>query len=156
MVQWSKMWELITLNGLNLITWNLWAIWQTFSCVRSLMFVWVSAIGGEGTGKPLQYSCLENPREGGAWWAAVYGVPQSRTWLKWLSSIVVKNQPANAGDAGSIPGLGRFHTRETTKPMGPNCWACALEPLNHNYWALMMQLPKPGTLQPTFCNQKLP
>ena len=33
-----------------------------------------------------QYSCLENPRDGGAWWAAVYGVAQSRTWLKWLSS----------------------------------------------------------------------
>ena len=35
---------------------------------------------------PLQCSCLENPRDGGAWWAAVYGVAQSRTWLKWLSS----------------------------------------------------------------------
>ena len=35
---------------------------------------------------PLQYSCLENPRDGGAWWAAVYGVAQSRTQLKWLSS----------------------------------------------------------------------
>ena len=38
-------------------------------------------------GNPLQCSCLENPRDGGAWWAAVYGVAQSRTWLKWLSSI---------------------------------------------------------------------
>ena len=34
---------------------------------------------GEGTGNPLQCSCLENPRDGGAWWAAVYGVAQSRT-----------------------------------------------------------------------------
>ena len=41
---------------------------------------------GEGNGNPLQYSCLENPRGGGAWWAAVYGVAQSRTRLKWLSS----------------------------------------------------------------------
>ena len=40
----------------------------------------------EGNGNPLQYSCLENPRDGGAWWAAVYGVTQSRTRLKWLSS----------------------------------------------------------------------
>ena len=40
----------------------------------------------EGSGNPLQCSCLENPRDGGAWWAAVYGVTQSRTWLKWLSS----------------------------------------------------------------------
>ena len=37
---------------------------------------------GEGDGNPLQCSCLENPRDGGAWWAAVYGVAQSRTRLK--------------------------------------------------------------------------
>ena len=41
---------------------------------------------GEGHGNPLQYSCLENPRDGGAWWAAIYGVTQSRTRLKRLSS----------------------------------------------------------------------
>ena len=41
---------------------------------------------GEGNGNPLQYSCLENPRDGGAWWAAVYGVTQSGTRLKQLSS----------------------------------------------------------------------
>ena len=40
----------------------------------------------EGNGNPLQGSCLENPRDGGAWWAAVYGVAQSQTQLKWLSS----------------------------------------------------------------------
>ena len=40
---------------------------------------------GEGNGNPLQCSCLENPRERGAWWAAIYGVAQSRTRLKWLS-----------------------------------------------------------------------
>ena len=36
---------------------------------------------GEGNGNPLQYSCLENPVDGGAWWAAVYGVAQSQTRL---------------------------------------------------------------------------
>ena len=41
---------------------------------------------GEGHGNPLQCSCLENPRDGGAWWAAVCGVAQDRTRLKWLSS----------------------------------------------------------------------
>ena len=41
---------------------------------------------GERNGNPLQCSCLENPRDGGAWWAAVYGVAQSRTQLKRLSS----------------------------------------------------------------------
>ena len=41
---------------------------------------------GEGNGNPLQCSCLENPRDGGAWWASVYGVAQSWTQLKRLSS----------------------------------------------------------------------
>ena len=41
---------------------------------------------GEGNGNPVQCSCLENPRDGGAWWAAIYGVAQSWTWLKRLSS----------------------------------------------------------------------
>ena len=41
---------------------------------------------GEGNGNPLQCSCLENPRDKGAWWAAIYGVAQSRTRLKRLSS----------------------------------------------------------------------
>ena len=64
---------------------------------------------GEGNGTPLQCSCLENPRDKGAWWAAVYGVAQSRTRLKRLSSSsslsegfpggsVVKNPPSKAGD----------------------------------------------------------
>ena len=51
-----------------------WATSLSLSCIR------------EGNGNPLQCSCLENPRKGGAWWAAVYGVAQSRTRLKWLSS----------------------------------------------------------------------
>ena len=41
---------------------------------------------GEGNGNPLQCSCLENPRDGGAWWAAIYGVARSRTRLTRLSS----------------------------------------------------------------------
>ena len=51
-----------------------WATLLSLSCI------------GEGNGNPLQCSCLENPRDGGAWWAAIYGVAQSRTRLKWLSS----------------------------------------------------------------------
>ena len=41
---------------------------------------------GEGNGNPLQCSCLENPRDGGAWWAAIYGITQSQTRLMQLSS----------------------------------------------------------------------
>ena len=43
---------------------------------------------GEGNGNPLQCSCLKNPRDGGAWWAAIYGVSQSWTLLKRLSSSI--------------------------------------------------------------------
>ena len=46
---------------------------------------WVVKIPGGGHGNPLQCSCLENPRNRGAWWTAVYGVAQSRTRLKRLS-----------------------------------------------------------------------
>ena len=51
----------------------------------------LACIGG-GNGNPLQCSCLENPRDGGAWWAAVYGVAQSRTRLKRLSSSSSRNR----------------------------------------------------------------
>ena len=50
---------------------------------------------GEGNGNPLQCSCLENPRDGGAWWAAIYGVAQNRTRLKRLSSS--SSMPFNDG-----------------------------------------------------------
>ena len=66
---------------------------------------------GEGNVNPLQYSCLENPKDGGARWAAVCGVAQSRTRLKQLSSSssssVGKESACNVGDLGSIPGLRR-------------------------------------------------
>ena len=55
---------------------------------RRVWHDWVTSLSriGEGNGNPLQCSCLENPRDGGAWWAAIYGVAQSQTWLKRLSS----------------------------------------------------------------------
>ena len=49
---------------------------------------WGKCPGG-GHGHPLQFSCLENPVDKGAWQATVYSVPQSRTWLKWLSTNAV-------------------------------------------------------------------
>ena len=51
-----------------------------------LHFLFSLSCIGEGNGNPLQCSCLENPRDCGAWWAAVYGVTQSQTRLKRLSS----------------------------------------------------------------------
>ena len=61
---------------------------QNIQCKQATIY-WFgdSLVGhGEGNGNPLQYSCLENPVDEGAWWAAIYGVAQSRTRLKRLSS----------------------------------------------------------------------
>ena len=55
---------------------------------------------GEGNGNPLQCSCLENPRDGGAWWVAVYGVAQSWTRLKWLSSFSLRETIWRFGKQG--------------------------------------------------------
>ena len=60
---------------------------------------------GEGNGNPLQCSCLENPRDRGAWWAAVYGVAQSRTRLKRLSSSSSKQKPEDQPEDLSTPFL---------------------------------------------------
>ena len=62
-----------------------WGRWGS-DTTEQLAFHFSLSCIGEGNGKPLQCSCLENPRDGGPWWAAVYGVTQSRTRLKWLSS----------------------------------------------------------------------
>ena len=62
---------------------------------------------GEGNGNPLQRSCLENPRDGGAWWAAVYGVSQSRTRLKRLSSSSSSRSLPRVSDSVTLEwGLG--------------------------------------------------
>ena len=59
---------------------------EEWDMTEPLQFHFSLSCIGEGNGNPLQCSCLENPRDGGAWWAAVYGVAQSWTWLRWLSS----------------------------------------------------------------------
>ena len=57
-----------------------------FNTGQRLHFHFSLSCIGEGNGNPLQCSCLENPRDGEAWWAAVYGVTQSQTRLKRVSS----------------------------------------------------------------------
>ena len=58
-----------------------WGCWGS-DMTKRLHFHFSLSCTGEGNGNPFQYSCLENPRDGGAWWAAIYGVAQSQ----WLSS----------------------------------------------------------------------
>ena len=60
---------------------------------------------GEGNGNPFQCSHLENPRDGGAWWTAVYGVAQSRTQLKQLSSSSIKLNIEHCDPATPLPGI---------------------------------------------------
>ena len=79
---------------------------------------------GEGNGTLLQCSCLENPRDGGAWWAAVYGIAQSQTQLKQLSSssssvcsvprTILNNGQTAVTEQTCLP-LGSVHSR------GPPC-----------------------------------
>ena len=57
-----------------------------FSLLQFYYFFHATVTTGEGNGTPLQYSCLETPMGGGAWWPAVHGVAQSRTQLKRLGS----------------------------------------------------------------------
>ena len=69
----------------SLVGCNLWGRTES-DTTEQLHFHFSLSCIGEGNGNPLQCSCLENPKDGGAWWAAVYEVAQSRTRLKWLSS----------------------------------------------------------------------
>ena len=69
----------------SLIGCSPWGRWGSDITERLHFHFSLSCIG-EGNGNLLQCSCLENPRDGGAWWAAVYGVAQSRTRMKRLSS----------------------------------------------------------------------
>ena len=69
----------------SLVGCNPWGCEQSDTTER-LQFHFAFSCIGEGNGNPLQCSCLENPRDGRAWWAAIYGVTQSRTRLKRPSS----------------------------------------------------------------------
>ena len=74
---------------------------QELDTTERLHFHFSLSCIGEGNGNPLQCSCLENPRDGGAWWAAVYGVAQSRTQLKRLSSS--SSSSSSSSDMGAFP-----------------------------------------------------
>ena len=69
----------------SLVVCSPWGCWELDTTER-LHFHFSLSCTGEGNGNPLQCFCLENPRDGRAWWAADYGVSQSWARLKWLSS----------------------------------------------------------------------
>ena len=115
-----------------------------------LHFQFLLSCIGEGNGNPLQCSCLENPRDRGAWWAAFYGVAQSRTRLKRLSSSsmhadflggsVVKHLPANEGDVGSIPALWRSPRKGNGNPLQ---YSCLGNPRDRGaWWTAIHEIPR--------------
>ena len=93
-----------------------WGRWELDTTERLHFHYSLSCIG-EGNGNPLQCSCLENPRDGGAWWPAVSGVTQSQTQLKRLSSSSSSKEPALRGrHAASLQG-----PRACTGPAAAPC-----------------------------------
>ena len=128
------------------------------SCKRTRLFchLWVKHTEkkwwwGEGNGNPLQCSCLENPRDGGAWWAAVSGVAQSRTWLKRLSSSsssnpggsVGNNLHADASDEGSRSRLRRSHGKANGNPLQYSCLENRMD--RRAWWATVHGVAKSQT-----------
>ena len=121
--------------------------------------VWATSLSlfciGEGNGNPLQCSCLENPRDGGAWWAAVYGVAESRRGLKRLSSSssrasllaqLVKNPPARRETWVQSLGEGtashsstvawRIHVQSTGSQRVAHDWETFSRRLHKAHWGL--------------------
>ena len=122
---------------------------------------------GEGNGDPLQYSCLENPMDGGACWATVHGVAKNWTWLNDFTSFLLLCQgdpklqydrcwwllqglkviylgfpggsvgeestcnAGDAGDSGSIPGLGRSLAEGHSNPLQ---YSCLENPMDRGAW----------------------
>ena len=86
----------------SLVSCSPWGCWGS-DTTEQLHFRFSLSCTGEGDGNPLQYSCLENPRDEGAWWAIVYGVAQSRTRLKRLSSS--SSSMLMSSGKNSIPSL---------------------------------------------------
>ena len=78
---------------------------------------------GEGNGNPLHYSCLENPRDGRSWWAAIYGVAQSWTRLKWLSNSKKKGTfHAKMGTIKDRNGTDLTETEDVKKRIHRTIW----------------------------------
>ena len=87
-------------------------LWEIFMLIQKVELVGHRCRNGEGNGTPLQYSCLENPMDGGAWWAAVHGVAKSRTWLSdftfTFDFLALEKEMATHSSvlAWRIPGMG--------------------------------------------------
>ena len=107
---------------------------------------------GEGNGTPLQYSCLENPRDGGAWWAAVHGVAKSQTWLSDFTftfhfhalekemathSSVLAWRVSGTGEPGGLPSMWLHRVGQDWSDLAAAAAAVRLRKKEDtNYWKL--------------------
>ena len=107
--------------------WQVTAHW-TDGTMQIYSSLWKSI--GEGNGTPLQYSCLENPMDGGAWWAAVHGVAKSRTRLKRLSSSSISGSQYRSHWAKIKVSLGLHSFLEV---WGENMSPCSFQLLEAAY-----------------------
>ena len=106
---------------------------------------------GEGNGNPLQRSCLENPRDGEAWWAAVYGVAQSRTRLKRLSSS------SSSGSSNGKADIGDSLVDTMGEGDGGTNWESSMETYTLpyvNYIASGNLLSDTGSSSPVLCRRR--
>ena len=106
----------------SLVGWSPWGR-EELDMTERLHFYFSLSCIGEGNGNPLQCSCLENPRDGGAWWTAVYGVTQSRIRLKRLSS----SKPAGSCVHGIFQAriLGEVVISFSRLSSRPKDWTCS-------------------------------
>ena len=111
---------------------------------NQLIYVYLSCVSREGNGTPLQYSCLENPMDGGAWWAAVLGVAKSRTQLSDFTltfhfhalekemathSSVLAWRILGMGEPGGLPSMGSHrvgHDWSDLAAAAASCVSCNL------------------------------
>ena len=115
---------------------------------------WCSGVIGEDNGTPLQYSCLENPMDGGAWWAAVHGVTKSRTRLRDFTFIfhfqalekemathpsVLAWRIPRRGEPGGLPSMGLHRVRHDWSDLAASgaaaqVWWEPWAPQNRSRW----------------------
>ena len=110
--------EYCIINLLGSLSLNYWEVWG-----HNCIYQSVQSEYGEGNGNPLQYTCLENSMDWRAWWAAVHGVTQNWTQLKWLSmQACIEEGNSNplqyfclenpgVGEPGWLPSMGSHRIR---------------------------------------------
>ena len=113
-------------------------------CIYKIyIYIHICVCIGEGNGTPLQHSCLENPMDRGAWWAAVHGVAKSRTWLSDFpftfhfhalgkemathSSVLAWRIPGESqGEPGGLPSMGSHRVRHDWSDLAAAACVCKL------------------------------